>query len=136
MWQVVVVALGALDESTLKRITTGACIKAVGKIIPSLGKGQKVEIQVSELEILGDSDPDTYPIQPKKHSFEFLRENAHLRTRTNTFSAVMRLRSALSFGIHKYFNDNGFSQIIIARIVRRQLIRFLRILLNEQKATD
>ena len=79
-----------------------------GELVESQGKGQSVEIQVNNLEILGDSDPETYPIQPKKHSFEFLRENAHLRTRTNTFSAVMRLRSSLSFAIHKYFNENGF----------------------------
>ena len=77
-------------------------------MVESQGKGQNVEIQVNSIEILGDSDPETYPIQPKKHSFEFLRENAHLRTRTNTFSAVMRLRSSLSFAIHKYFNENGF----------------------------
>lgn len=96
------------DESLLKRVTTGAAIHIIGELVESQGKGQKVEIQVKELEVLGDSDPDTYPIQPKKHSFEFLRENAHLRTRTNTFSAVMRLRSSLSFAIHKYFNDNGF----------------------------
>ena len=96
------------DEALLKRITTGAAIHIKGELVESQGKGQKVEIQVNELEILGDSDPETYPIQPKKHSFEFLRENAHLRTRTNTFSAVMRLRSSLSFAIHKYFNDNGF----------------------------
>ena len=79
-----------------------------GELVESQGKGQNVEIIVSSIQILGDSDPETFPIQPKKHSFEFLRENAHLRTRTNTFSAVMRLRSALSFAIHKYFNDNGF----------------------------
>lgn len=96
------------DEALLKRITTGAAIHVKGDLVESQGKGQKVEIQVKELEILGDSNPETYPIQPKKHSFEFLRENAHLRTRTNTFSAVMRLRSALSFAIHKYFNENGF----------------------------
>ncbi|UKM65332.1 asparagine--tRNA ligase [Flavobacteriaceae bacterium GSB9] len=96
------------DEALLKRITTGAAIHVKGELVESQGKGQKVEIQVKELEVLGDSDPETFPIQPKKHSFEFLRENAHLRTRTNTFSAVMRLRSALSFAIHKYFNDNGF----------------------------
>jgi len=77
-------------------------------LVESQGKGQNVEVQVNSIEILGDSDPETYPIQPKKHSFEFLRENAHLRTRTNTFSAVMRLRSSLSFAIHKYFNENGF----------------------------
>ncbi|WP_100611093.1 asparagine--tRNA ligase [Confluentibacter lentus] len=96
------------DETILKRITTGAAVHIKGELVESLGKGQNVEINVKSIEVLGDSDPETYPIQPKKHSFEFLRENAHLRTRTNTFSAVMRLRSALSFAIHKYFNDNGF----------------------------
>ena len=97
------------DESILKRITTGAAVSITGELIESQGKGQNVEINVKKLEILGDSDPETYPIQPKKHSFEFLRENAHLRTRTSTFSAVMRLRSSLSFAVHKYFNDNGFN---------------------------
>ncbi|MEH6537085.1 MAG: asparagine--tRNA ligase [Psychroserpens sp.] len=96
------------DEALLKRITTGAAVHIKGELVESQGKGQKVEIQVSSIDILGDSDPDEYPIQPKKHTFEFLRENAHLRTRTNTFSAVMRLRSSLSFAVHKYFNDNGF----------------------------
>ncbi|WP_372802638.1 asparagine--tRNA ligase [Lutibacter sp.] len=96
------------DESILKRITTGAAIAIKGTLNESLGKGQSVEIQVSDIEILGDSNPEEYPIQPKKHSFEFLRENAHLRIRTNTFSAVMRLRSALSFAVHKYFTENGF----------------------------
>jgi asparaginyl-tRNA synthetase len=96
------------EEALLKRITTGAAIAIKGTLTESLGKGQSVEIQVNSIDILGDSDPETYPIQPKKHSFEFLRENAHLRTRTNTFSAVMRLRSSLSFAIHKYFNENGF----------------------------
>jgi asparaginyl-tRNA synthetase len=96
------------DEALLKRITTGAAIHITGELVESQGKGQSVEIVVKTLDVLGDSDPETYPIQPKKHSFEFLREHAHLRTRTNTFSAVMRLRSSLSFAIHKYFNDNGF----------------------------
>jgi len=96
------------DESLLKRITTGAAIHIKGILVESKGKGQSVEIQVSSIDILGDSNPEEYPIQPKKHSFEFLREHAHLRTRTNTLSAVMRLRSSLSFAIHKYFNDNGF----------------------------
>ena len=96
------------DEALLKRVTTGAAIHITGELVESQGKGQSVEIVVKTLEVLGDSDPETYPIQPKKHSFEFLRENAHLRTRTNTFSAVMRLRSSLSFAIHKYFNENGF----------------------------
>ena len=96
------------NETILKRITTGAAISIKGTLIESQGKGQSIEIQVSEIEILGDSNPEEYPIQPKKHSFEFLRENAHLRVRTNTFSAVMRVRSALSFAIHKYFTENGF----------------------------
>ena len=96
------------NEETLKRITTGAAVCLKGTLVESLGKGQKVELKVDSIEILGDSDPESYPIQPKKHSFEFLRENAHLRTRTNTFSAVMRLRSSLSFAVHKYFNENGF----------------------------
>jgi len=96
------------DETILKRITTGAAVHIQGNLVESQGKGQNVEIIVKNIEILGDSDPETYPIQPKKHSFEFLREHAHLRTRTNTFSAVMRLRSALSFAIHNYFNTNGF----------------------------
>ncbi len=96
------------SEATLKRITTGAAIAIKGTLTESLGKGQNVEIQVSEITILGDCNADEYPIQPKKHSFEFLRENAHLRIRTNTFSAVMRMRSALSFAVHKYFTENGF----------------------------
>jgi asparaginyl-tRNA synthetase len=98
-------------EETLKRITTGAAIFIKGTLAESQGKGQSVEIQVSEIEILGDSNPDEYPIQPKKHSFEFLRENAHLRVRTNTFGAVMRVRSKLSFAVHKYFQDNGFNYV-------------------------
>lgn len=98
-------------EETLKRINTGAAIAVYGTIIESQGKGQSVEIQVSKIEILGDSNPEEYPIQPKKHSFEFLRENAHLRTRTNTFGAVMRVRSKLSFAVHKYFQENGFNYV-------------------------
>jgi len=97
------------DEDTLKRITTGAAVHIKGELIESQGKGQKVEIVVASIEILGDSDPEEYPIQPKKHTLEFLRKNAHLRTRTNTFSAIMRLRSSLSFAVHKYFNENGFN---------------------------
>jgi asparaginyl-tRNA synthetase len=95
-------------EEVLKRITTGAALEIKGTLSESKGSGQKVEIQVSEIEILGDSNPEEYPIQPKKHSMEFLRENAHLRVRTNTFGAVMRVRSALSFAIHQYFTQNGF----------------------------
>lgn len=96
------------DETLLKRITTGAALAISGILTESQGKGQKVEIQVSHIEVLGDCNPEEYPIQPKKHSLEFLRENAHLRIRTNTFGAVMRLRSALSFAVHKYFTENGF----------------------------
>lgn len=96
------------DEALLKRITTGAAVCIHGTLVESQGKGQNVEIQVTDLEILGDSNADEYPIQPKRHSFEFLRENAHLRVRTNTFSAVMRVRSALSFAVHQYFQQNGF----------------------------
>ena len=96
------------EEALLKRITTGAAIAVTGTLVESLGKGQSVEIQVNKIEILGDSNPEEFPIQPKKHSLEFLRENAHLRVRTNTFSAVMRVRSALSFAVHKYFIENGF----------------------------
>lgn len=95
-------------EETLKRITTGAAVAIKGNLKESQGRGQSVEVQVSQIDILGDSDPDKYPIQPKKHSLEFLRDNAHLRVRTNTFSAVMRVRSTLSFAVHKYFQDNGF----------------------------
>ena len=96
------------DENILKRITTGAAVSIKGTLVESQGKGQSVEIQITEIEILGDSNPEEYPIQPKKHSLEFLRENAHLRIRTNTFSAIMRVRSALSFAVHKYFTENGF----------------------------
>jgi asparaginyl-tRNA synthetase len=103
-----VVDFEKLDEVTLKRITISAALAITGTLVESQGTGQKVEIQVSKLEILGDSNPEEYPIQPKKHSFEFLRENAHLRVRTNTFSAVMRVRSALAFAIHQYFNQRGF----------------------------
>jgi len=95
-------------ESILKRITTGAAVSVTGALSVSKGAGQKVELQVKSLEILGDSDPEKYPIQPKKHSLEFLRENAHLRVRTNTFSAVMRVRSTLSFAVHQYFQERGF----------------------------
>jgi len=96
------------DEKELKRINTGAAIAIIGKLVASQGRGQTMEIQVSQFDILGDSDPEKYPIQPKRHSLEFLRENAHLRVRTNTFSAIMRVRSALAFAVHQYFQDNGF----------------------------
>lgn len=95
-------------EETLKRITTGAAVCVKGTLQESQGKGQSVEIQVSQIDILGDSDAEKFPMQPKKHSLEFLRENAHLRVRTNTFSAIMRVRSTLSFAVHQYFQENGF----------------------------
>ncbi|HXP48416.1 MAG TPA: OB-fold nucleic acid binding domain-containing protein, partial [Bacteroidia bacterium] len=96
------------DEAILKRITTGACISAVGNIISSLGKGQKYEMKVSSLEILGDSDAEQYPLQPKKHSLEFLRDIAHLRFRTSTFSAVFRVRNTLAYAVHSFFQKKGF----------------------------
>lgn len=95
-------------EETLKRITTGAAISVTGNLVESKGAGQKFEIQVSNLQILGDSDAEKFPMQPKKHSLEFLRENAHLRVRTNAFGAIMRVRSVLSFAVHSYFQNKGF----------------------------
>ena len=96
------------EQEILKKITTGAALNIKGKVVESQGSQQSIEIMVDKCEILGGSNPEVYPIQPKKHSFEFLRENAHLRTRTNTFSAVMRIRSNLSYAIHEYFKKNGF----------------------------
>ena len=99
------------DENILKQVTTGAAISVSGSYVESQGKGQVSEIQVKELHVYGSADPETYPIQPKKHSFEFLREKAHLRIRTATFSAVMRVRAALSFGVHKFFQEEGFHYV-------------------------
>jgi len=104
----VVAELGKFDDATLKRLTTGACIKATGEVIPSLGKGQKIELKATSIEILGDSDAEKFPLQPKKHSLEFLREIAHLRFRTNTFGAVFRVRHSLAFAVHEFFNKKGF----------------------------
>jgi len=95
-------------EETLKRITTGAAISVIGNLVESQGAGQKFEIQVTKLEILGDSDAEKFPMQPKKHSLEFLRENAHLRVRTNAFGAIMRVRSVLAHAVHTYFQEKGF----------------------------
>ena len=103
-----VVALNSQDEGLLKRVTTGACVSIDGELIPSPAKGQSVELSVKKLEILGDSDAEKFPLQPKKHSMEFLREIAHLRPRTNTFGAVMRVRHAMAFAVHKFFNERGF----------------------------
>jgi asparaginyl-tRNA synthetase len=104
----VVVDFNNMPEELLKRITTGAAIKAQGLLIESLGKGQTVEIKATSVEILGDSDPEKFPLQPKKHSLEFLREIAHLRFRTNTFNAVFKVRHALAFAIHQFYNERGF----------------------------
>ena len=106
-----VISESSVEEEILKKITVGCSLKIKGDLIKSIGKGQNFEIQVLSIEILGQSDPDQYPIQPKKHSFEFLREQAHLRIRTSTFSSVMRIRSKLAFGIHNFFNTNGFNYI-------------------------
>ncbi len=106
-----VAELSGFDEEIIRRVTTGSCISATGVVVESLGSGQTVEIQMQTLEILGDSDPESYPLQKKGHSLEFLREIAHLRFRTNTFGAVFRIRHAMSFGIHKFFNDRGFFHI-------------------------
>ncbi|MBL0331054.1 MAG: asparagine--tRNA ligase [Bacteroidetes bacterium] len=103
-----VVDFTSMDEALLKRLTTGAAVSVTGELIESLGKGQKVEIKVKQLEILGDSDAEKFPLQPKKHSLEFLREIAHLRFRTNTFNAVFKVRHALAFAIHQFFNERGF----------------------------
>jgi asparaginyl-tRNA synthetase len=104
----IVAELGKFDEATLKRLTTGASVKVVGTIIASLGKGQAVEVKAETIEILGDSDAEKFPLQPKKHSLEFLRENAHLRFRTSTFGAIFRVRHSLAYAIHKFYNDKGF----------------------------
>lgn len=103
--------LAGFDEEVLKKVTTGACIAAYGKVVESQGAGQSVEIQVSKIEILGEADAETYPLQKKGHSLEFLREIAHLRFRTNTFGSVFRIRHAMAFAIHKFFNDRGFFYI-------------------------
>lgn len=103
----IVADVNKFDESLLKNITTGSCIKVCGKLVESLGSGQPVEIQADSIEIYGTTDA-SYPLQKKGHSLEFLREIAHLRPRTNTFGAVLRIRHAMAFAIHKYFNDHGF----------------------------
>ena len=104
----VVAELGKFNDDLLKRITTSAALKVTGTIVPSLGKGQKMDMKAAVIEVLGDSDAEQYPLQPKKHSLEFLREKAHLRFRTNTFGSVFRVRHALAYAIHKFFNDKGF----------------------------
>tara|TARA_Y100000746_G_scaffold66440_1_gene55337 strand:- start:394 stop:1836 length:1443 start_codon:yes stop_codon:yes gene_type:complete len=107
----IVAEVSDFDDELLKRITTGSCLKIVGELKSSKGKEQNLEVLANSIQILGDAKSDEYPLQPKKHSLEFLREKAHLRFRTNTFSAIFRLRHALTFAIHNYFNNNGYVNI-------------------------
>jgi len=107
----VVVDVNNFDELLLREINTGAALSVSGKLVESAGSGQNIELVAEQVELLGAADPEKYPIQPKKHSLEFLRENAHLRFRTNTFSAIFRIRHAMAFAIHKYFNEKGFNYL-------------------------
>jgi len=107
----VVVDVPNFDENLLKDISTGACLRVTGLLVASQGKGQSVEIQAKEIEVYGKADPEVFPLQKKGHTLEFLREIAHLRPRTNTFGAVFRIRHAMAFAIHKFFNDKGFFYI-------------------------
>ncbi len=106
--QIVVDVNAFQNDELLRKVTTGACISVSGKLVQSQGKGQAVEVQASEIHLYGTADPEKYPLQKKGHTLEFLREIAHLRPRTNTFGAVFRIRHALSFAIHRFFNENGF----------------------------
>ncbi|RLD51437.1 MAG: asparagine--tRNA ligase, partial [Bacteroidetes bacterium] len=107
----IVVDLGIIPEDDLQNIHTGASLSVTGELIESPGSGQNVELNAQSIELLGAADPDEYPLQPKKHSLEFLREKAHLRFRTNTFAAITRIRHAMIFAVHKFFNDKGFLNI-------------------------
>jgi len=107
----VVIGINVFDEKIIKKLHTGASVSVKGKLIESVGKGQRVELAATELEVLGESDPDKYPLQPKKHSLEFLREIAHLRFRTSTFNAIFKVRNALSFAVHQFFVEKGFVYI-------------------------
>ncbi len=104
----IVFDLSVFNEESLKEVTTGACIAVTGNLVASVGSGQSVEIQAKEIKVLGSADPDTYPLQKKGHSLEFLREIGHLRPRTNTFGCVFRIRHSMAFAIHKFFNEKGF----------------------------
>ena len=104
----VVVDLAQIPEETLKNISTGACIRVDGRLVASPASGQRVEVQAAAIEVYGTADPETYPLQKKGHSLEFLRDIAYLRPRTNTFGAVLRIRHAMAYAIHEYFNKNGF----------------------------
>jgi asparaginyl-tRNA synthetase len=107
----VVAEVANFNEEMLRQVTTGSCIAVTGILVESQGQGQSVEIQAKKIEVYGTADPETFPLQKKEHSLEFLREIAHLRPRTNTFGAVLRIRHAMAFAIHKYYNDQGFFYI-------------------------
>lgn len=100
-----------IGEEILRKVTTGACVAVEGRLVASQGSGQRVELLSSKIEVLGEADPETYPLQPKKHSFEFLREIAHLRPRTATFGAIYRMRHAMTFAIHQFFHERGFYNV-------------------------
>lgn len=104
----IVYDMNVFSEEELRPVTTGACLRVRGELVPSLGTEQSVEIRAEEMEIYGTADPAAYPLQKKGHSMEFLREIAHLRPRTNTFGCIFRIRHAMAYAIHKYFNDKGF----------------------------
>ena len=106
-----VVDFEKVPEEQLKKITTGACLRVTGQVVESLGRGQSIEIKVHDFELYGEADPEVYPLQPKKHSLEFLREIAHLRVRTNTFGAIYRIRHAMIFAVHSFFHERGFFNI-------------------------
>src|SRR5690606_17186714 len=107
----VVIGINVFDEKTIKKVHTGASVGVKGVLIESQGKGQRVELQASELEVSAENDADKHVLQPKKHSLDFLREIAHLRFRTNTFNAIFKVRNALAFAVHQFFNERGFVYI-------------------------
>ena len=104
----VVIETGSVPDATLRDVTTGACVRVAGELVASPAAGQKVELKAKEIHVFGTADPAVYPLQKKGHTMEFLREIAHLRTRSNTFGAVFRVRNALSFAIHEFFQKRGF----------------------------
>ncbi len=107
----IIIEINSVLENTLKQINTGASVSVLGKLVSSEGKGQNIELIAENINLIGEADPETYPIQPKRHSLDFLRQNAHLRFRTKTFSSVFRIRHGLSFAIHKFFNEKNFYYI-------------------------
>ena len=107
----VVADLQRIPEEVMDKVTTGACLAVSGRLVTSQGQGQSVELQAKTVEVLGEADPEAYPLQPKKHSFEFLREIAHLRPRTTTFGAIFRVRHAMSFAVHQFFHERGFFNV-------------------------